>query len=84
MFEDSLEYARMNLEAGKHEKSGPWYLDTARKWYMDLLPQAEQEKGRDHPVTLGIVASLVEIFYMQGDRKAAVDLMMERARGATA
>lgn len=81
MLEDSLNYARLNHKAGMADRSTTSYLDTARKWYLDLLPQAEKEKGRDHPVTLGIVASLIEVFQAQGDRAAAVKLMIERSRG---
>lgn len=57
-------------------------LGTARKWYEDLLPMAERERGRDDAVTLGIVGSLVEVFHAQGDRGAAVRLMLGRAMGA--
>lgn len=59
-------------------------LPTARKWYQDLLPMAERERGRDHPVTLGIVASLIEVYYAQSDRAAAMALMMARAKGSMA
>lgn len=80
LLEDMLKYARLNHSAGMVDISKTWYLDTARKWYLDLLPMAEKEKGRDHPVTMGIVASLLEVFHAQGDRAAAAKLM-KRSRG---
>lgn len=73
MLDDMLKMARLHHASGQ--------LQTARKWYLDLLPMAERERGRDHPVTLGIVASVLEVFHAQGDRAAAVKLMMKRCRG---
>lgn len=64
------------------DPSSTVYLDKAREWYLDLLPQAEQEKGRDHPITKGIVASLFEVFQAQGDSTAAAKLRMERGMDA--
>lgn len=81
MFEDSLNYARLNHKSGLVGTMREGYLDTARKWYLNLLPQAEKEKGWDHPVTTGIVASLFDVFQAQGDSAAAVKLMMERSQG---
>lgn len=74
--DDMLKIARMYHSRG--------VLPTARKWYQDLLPTAERERGRDHPITLGIMASLIEVYYAQGDRAAAVALMITRSKGAMA
>lgn len=79
LLEDMLKYARLNHSAGMVDISKTWYLDTARKWYLDLLPMADNEKGRNHPVTIGIVNSLIEVFRVQGDGEAVVKLMMDRA-----
>lgn len=43
-------------------------LDMARQWYIDLLPQAEKEAGCDHPLTIGILASLCDVYQPQGIR----------------
>lgn len=59
-------------------------LPTARKWYQDLLLMAERERGRDHPVTLGIAALLIGVYHAQGDKGAAVALVITRSKGAMA
>ncbi|KAL0634833.1 hypothetical protein Q9L58_006266 [Maublancomyces gigas] len=56
-------------------------LGEARERYEDLLPVAEVERGRDDPVTLSILDSLVEIYNAQGDREAVLRLVGMRMIG---
>lgn len=82
--EDLLKIARMNHQAGMLDTpSKSWYLDQARLRYLDLLPGVEEKLGRDDPATIGVVASLLEVFREQGDMAAAAKFMLERSRGGT-
>lgn len=82
--EDLLKIARMNHQAGMLDTpSKSWYLDQARFRYLDLLKGAEEKRGSNDPVAMGIVASLLEVFHEQGDRAAALKLMLDRRQGGT-
>lgn len=82
--EDFLKIARINHQAGMLDTpSKTWYLDQARMKYLDVLPWAENEHGRDDDLTKGIVASLIEVYREQGDHVAAVKFMVQWSKGGT-